>query len=141
MKYTMSKYLLHFFILSTVLLQATASEKRKCFFSRDYTVYVVNQLPSNSPPLLLHCASGDDDLGNHTLTVGQNFNFDFCINFKTLFFCHLWWNGKTLSFDVYNSFWHTKSCPKGVCDWVVKSDGIYLSKYYPPKELIKEYNW
>ncbi|KAI3472884.1 hypothetical protein Pfo_031200 [Paulownia fortunei] len=141
MNYTMGKHLLQFCILLTFLLQVMASEKRICLFSRHLTVFVVNGLPPNSPPLLLHCASGDDDLGNHTLTTGQNFHFDFCVNFTTLFFCHLWWNGKNIAFNVYDSFWPIQFCINNVCYWEAKSDGIYRSKHYPPKNLTKKYNW
>ncbi|KAI3467765.1 hypothetical protein Pfo_024428 [Paulownia fortunei] len=141
MYYIVSKYLLQIFILSTFVFQATASEKRFCLFTLKYAVHVVNNLPPNSPSLLLHCASGNDDLGNHTLTANQDFHFDFCINFKTLFFCHLWWNGKNIAFDVYSYKWPTQRCVDGVCYWAAKSDGIYHSKHYPPKDLTKEYSW
>ncbi|KAI3472917.1 hypothetical protein Pfo_029222 [Paulownia fortunei] len=137
----MDKYLLQFFILLTFLLQVMASEKRFCLFSRHVKVYVVNGLPPNSPPLLMHCASGDNDLGHHTLTTGQNFHFGFCVSLTTLFFCHLWWNGKNIAFDVFDSFWPNQLCMNNVCYWEAKSDGIYNSKHYPLKNLTNKYNW
>ncbi|GFQ03565.1 hypothetical protein PHJA_002500300, partial [Phtheirospermum japonicum] len=50
-------------------------------FGLPITVYVVNNLPSNSPLLDLRCQSGDDDLGNKTLRVNENFHWTFCQNF------------------------------------------------------------
>ncbi|KAL6576783.1 hypothetical protein OROMI_011059 [Orobanche minor] len=143
MKYT-TNLLLHFLIFSSTVIFLV--QARTCFRNTVMRVYVVNALPQNSPPLFLHCASGDDELGNHTLTVGQNFNFKFCISvFKhTLFFCHLWWENKNIAFDVYNYKFDHKCAKKfdgGVCYWEARSDGIYISKDYPPEYFKKEYSW
>ncbi|GFQ07893.1 hypothetical protein PHJA_002933300, partial [Phtheirospermum japonicum] len=48
------------------------------------TVFVVSDLPRDSPPLYVHCASGDDELGYHTLKLGQDFHFEFGKGPKTL---------------------------------------------------------
>ncbi|EYU37414.1 hypothetical protein MIMGU_mgv1a020317mg, partial [Erythranthe guttata] len=69
-------------------------------------VSVYNNLPENTPPMLLHCQSKNDRLGYHTLAKGENFDFDFCPVWRTLFFCHVWWNGKDIAFDVYSYIVH-----------------------------------
>ncbi|KAI3458957.1 hypothetical protein Pfo_015620 [Paulownia fortunei] len=138
----MTKYLLQCFIISTILLRTMASEKRHCTFTQLVTVYVINNLPPNSAPLVVHCASKDDDLGNHTLTRNQDFQFEFCENFfSTLFYCHLWWEKKHIRFDAFRETWLGAICAKDICYWAAKSDGIYYSNYYPPRGLKKKYDW
>ncbi|KAL6527146.1 hypothetical protein OROGR_016236 [Orobanche gracilis] len=102
-------------------------EKRFCFFTPKGAVRIINGLPENSPPLKIHCASGDDDLGFHDLGVNQDFKWSFCQNMvtNTLFFCHLWWGSKNRAFVAYDSRC-TSICSK--CTWTAKSDGIYGNK-------------
>ncbi|KAM3198836.1 hypothetical protein P3L10_034425 [Capsicum annuum] len=112
------------------------SMAKHCAFSSRYTVHIINKLRSHSPNLKIHCASKDDDLGYHTLSINQDFNWSFCesIFSRTLFFCHFWWGSKEKAFDVFNDA-HT--CVKGsgniniltVCKWEVRSDGFYLEEY------------
>ncbi|GFQ04715.1 hypothetical protein PHJA_002615500 [Phtheirospermum japonicum] len=140
----MSNYFLQILILSSIILQTTAiSDKRICFLSRRIRIYVVSQLPLDSPPLTLRCQSGNDDLGIQTLYTGQGFTFNFCINFTTLFFCHLRWNGKDLSFEVFNNTGKDKAkCDaNGKCYYQARSDGIYFANDEPPKELNKIIDW
>lgn len=105
-----------------------------------YKIHVINLLPKNSAPMTLHCASGDNDLGFHQLRVGDDFHWSFCRQFfgKTLFFCHLWWNGKEISFDVYNEF---RQNDFNLNVWAVKSDGIYFTKDRLLSSLKKFYSW
>lgn len=128
----MVQYNLFFLIVSAFLFQTTTS----CFFVTKYTVFVVNNLPPNSPPLVLHCASKDDDLGYHTVTTNRQFRFSFCDKpLSTLFFCRFRWNGKDKAFQVFNSSWYQNRCNKNdVCYYAVKSDGFYFSNVYPPVE-------
>ncbi|KAL7148274.1 hypothetical protein ABFS83_06G167200 [Erythranthe nasuta] len=139
----MNYLLLFLIILSSNLLQITIAsiEKRTCAFSPKYDVYVANNLPPDSEPLLVHCASKDDELGYHNVTVNRDFHFNFCEIPHTLFFCHLWWNNKDVAFDVYNARWKHNICIDFKCYWVAKSDGIYFSGYYPPRELELKYSW
>ncbi|KAL7094014.1 hypothetical protein ACP275_11G074800 [Erythranthe tilingii] len=137
----MGKCLLQFLILLTSLLQIMASSEKRFCLSRDVIVYVVNSLPPNSSSLLFHCASGDNDLGYHSPSVGQNFNFDFCVKENILFFCHLWWDQKDAAFEVFNEGWHDDRCRNEICYWEARSDGIYFSNDYPPMDMIKEYDW
>ncbi|KAL7145607.1 hypothetical protein ABFS83_07G096400 [Erythranthe nasuta] len=141
--HTTHKQLSQLFILLTIVLQATASAERNCAFSSEITVHVVSNLPQNTPQLFLRCQSHDDDLGNHTLAPNQDFHWHFCTSFNTLFFCHLVWNGKSASFDVFNYDWPDSRCPYGTCYWAALPDGIYQGFQYPPtpSTLIKQYSW
>ncbi|GFP88800.1 hypothetical protein PHJA_001023700 [Phtheirospermum japonicum] len=71
----------------------------------------------------VHCASGDDELGYHNLSVYQEFSWKFCNAPTTLFFCHLWWGKKQRAFDVYTA----KFRPYSDYYWIARSDAIYLS--------------
>ncbi|KAG6404612.1 hypothetical protein SASPL_136863 [Salvia splendens] len=89
-----------------------------------------------SPPLNVHCFSGDDDLGYHDLTQNAEYHFDFCENaVATMFACHFKWNGKDKSFHVYDAR-HGGSdlCNKGICYYVVANDGFHFSNVYPPNQ-------
>ena len=96
------------------------------------TVYVINNLPPNSAPLKLHCASKDDDLGYHTLSTNQDYHWSFCDDVipKTLYFCHLWWGSKNQAFDAYKQTWVRPGSNQHY--WVAKSDGIYFSEQNTP---------
>lgn len=72
-----------------------------CFLTKKQRVYVLNKLPSNSPLLRVHCASGDNDLGYHMLHRNDEFSWSFCDSLSTLFFCHLWWGSKNVAFVAY----------------------------------------
>lgn len=124
----------------TYFLQATS---KTCIFTPSYTIYVANKLPPNSAPLIAHCQSKDDDLGNHTIAVGQNYNWSFCENAagNTLFFCHLYWGSKQAVFDVFSDPELANKCSKNVCYWEAQSGGIFFNGYYPPKGLEKMYDW
>lgn len=111
------------------------STARKCFFTPKYEVHIINNLPSNTPPLKIHCASGDDDFGDYFPSINEDYNWSFCGNLfgRSLYFCHFWWE-KDKVFDVFNN---TNTCVSGgqipyfsrQCVWVVKSDGFYLGYY------------
>uniref|UniRef100_M1DD62 S-protein homolog n=1 Tax=Solanum tuberosum TaxID=4113 RepID=M1DD62_SOLTU len=100
-------------------------------------VHIHNDLPQNTPQLEVHCASGDDDLGHRYPGIGTEFNWSFCPTFSTLYFCHFWWNGKDLRFDVFNN---SDACVRNRghgfipydtsdCHWQVKDDGFYIGYF------------
>lgn len=137
MHFTIHTQLLQCFILSTILSQTMASI---CLTKR-YAVHIVNNLPQDNPPLLVHCKSGNQDKGFLNLTTNQDYNFKFCINFGTLYFCNLWWNGKHIVYNAYTNGWAFKHCSDYACYWAAKADGIYYSNHYPPTDLIKQFDW
>ncbi|KAI3470478.1 hypothetical protein Pfo_027141 [Paulownia fortunei] len=133
------------YILLSLILSVNSSPTLACFLGKffSYNIHVVNNLPPNIGPLLVHCASKNNDLGYHTLTSNQDFHFHFCSKpLSTLFFCHLWWGKKNKAFDVYNAKWKINICKQNhQCYWAAKTDGIYFSDSYPPQKLTKGYNW
>lgn len=140
MVHIIMKNILNFLILSTFILQTMA---KHCIFSHEYEVHIVNYLPPGSKPLLLHCASGDDDLGNHALSaLNQEFYWSFCESLfhRTLFFCHLRWGSKHIAFDVYRSVWRDR-CSSRVCTWAAMTDGIYFSGDNPIQTMEQVYSW
>ncbi|KAL7148154.1 hypothetical protein ABFS83_06G159000 [Erythranthe nasuta] len=139
------KILVTVFLIVTlnIFLTPIRGKKPKCFFTTGYEVYVVNNLPASSPPLLLNCASKDDKLGNHTLYVNQDFHFHFCesVFADTTFSCEFRWESKEKLFDVFNAA-RRKLCGKdNFCYWAAKSDGIYFSNDSKTKALELTYNW
>lgn len=141
MSYIIIKYLVLALVLLANLFQVFALEKRKCFILYKAEVHIINNLPSNSTPLVVHCASKNDDLGRHILTINQEFHFDFCVNpFATLFFCHLWWGNHNKAFDAFDVTWKSNPCLDASCYWTTKNDGIHLSGFSPLREVGK-INW
>ncbi|GFQ08782.1 hypothetical protein PHJA_003022200 [Phtheirospermum japonicum] len=110
-------------------------------FGLPITVYVVNNLPSNSPLLDLRCQSGDDDLGNKTLRVNENFHWTFCQNFfgRTLFFCHFYWGSKQRVFTVFKTNPFKGSYVTHY--WLAKKDGFYFSNDNVTQTFTKKYDW
>lgn len=127
-------------VLNNNILQASA---RRCFPTTKYEVRIVNNLPENSPPLNVHCASADDDLGIHTLTLNnQVYSWNFCEAFliTTLFHCHLWWGSKQKNkLEVFRSTyvrWGSTTL-----FWSARSDGIYFSYYDNEDSFVKKFDW
>ncbi|KAI3469899.1 hypothetical protein Pfo_026562 [Paulownia fortunei] len=58
-----------------------------------YEVHIINSFNDNTDELIVHCKSGDDDLGEHFLDKGDDWHWKFRVNFfrSTLFFCHVQW--------------------------------------------------
>ena len=124
-------------------------KRRGCSFTNYHEVHVINDLspnsdaPDSSHPLMVHCASADNDLGYHFLPAQREFNWSFCVNIvqSTLFFCELSWHSIiSKSFHVYDrdiGF----TCDV-TCNWIAKHDGIYFSGNRDPTiGLAKRYYW
>lgn len=122
-------------------VQVFALQKRRCIFTIGYHIHITNKIPSNRDPLFIRCQSKDDDLGNHTLTSGQEYVWSFCENFfrNTLFFCHARWGSKNLNFDAFNAKWGDLDD----CFWEAKVDGLYMStgENTVPKPFRKYHPW
>ncbi|GER48946.1 plant self-incompatibility protein S1 family [Striga asiatica] len=106
---------------------------RSCFFTTEIHVTFVNNLPQNSKPLFVQCASKDDDLGNHTLAYNESWGFKFCvIPFATLFYCNLNWGELFMSLHAYDANWDYRPCEyvrNGLgCTWKVTSAGASLAE-------------
>ncbi|GER28947.1 plant self-incompatibility protein S1 family [Striga asiatica] len=134
---------LFFYICANYLHVLVAQDEPDCYFTDGFSVYVFNKLPPNSAPLKLHCASKDDDLGNHTLSTNQHFQWKFCENvvWSTLYFCHLWWDSMQKALETFNSL-KREECDTGFCLWVAKTDGIYFTNgSITLSSLTKKFDW
>lgn len=128
-------------ILLVVFLTNILQQAMACTITHKYKIQVISRLPYNSYPLVLHCASRDDELGTRTLDVGMWFDWEFCENFfpNTLYFCHLWWGPRDRAFNVFISK-HSNACKSYECIWIANSDGIYYQDG-ASGELKKKYDW
>ncbi|KAF3676082.1 hypothetical protein P3S67_009022 [Capsicum chacoense] len=109
-------------------------------------VHVVDGLASNNPPLKLHCASGDNELGWHYPKTGDDFNFSFTPSevVTTIFFCHFWWGAKDSAFEVYNTDGNCGKDNSQICYWLVKEDGFYFAHDHespPASAYVKKSGW
>lgn len=102
-------------------------------FVNHWEVHIVNTLPNDDIPLWYHCASGNHNFGYDILRVGQDFHFDFKVNYPwktTLFFCHFWWGEKENSFDVFSKGLMKHICSNvrdkiHSCFWKIQEDGFF----------------
>ncbi|GFP82864.1 hypothetical protein PHJA_000429500 [Phtheirospermum japonicum] len=138
----MSHTVIFKYLLVSLILYGSHLQVLACLSSHyRYYVYVINQLPPNTAPLIAHCYSGDTEFGNHTVTPNTDFHFTFCDNISsTLFSCHYWWGDKNKAFEVFNTDWPDRR-PTHHFVWVAQSDGIYLSFNLPPSGLVKKHDW
>ncbi|XVF38084.1 hypothetical protein REPUB_Repub20aG0067400 [Reevesia pubescens] len=100
-------------------------------------IHIYNDLPSDLPPnpetpsLYLHCKSKDKDLGAKAMLQHQDYTWDSRINYfrTTLFFCHVWWEGKQTYFESFHALRDEHRCRKyhNSCLWSVRDDGVYFS--------------
>lgn len=114
-------------------------------FLKGFNVHIVNGLPDNTHQFFFRCQSGDDDLGYHSLLVGEEYHWKFRINLfgDTLFFCHFYWQNKDKSFDVFNGNIYFPSCDAvkdgyHQCYWLAKDDGFYFCDYMAD---LKSHDW
>ncbi|KAJ4826560.1 hypothetical protein Tsubulata_024503 [Turnera subulata] len=112
-------------------------------FCHRFRVHVIDGVSSNAQPLLLHCWSRDNDLGNHTLYIGGDFNFHFWVRVVppfTRFTCDMRWAQKHQTVTVFNRA-HVEDwcCLSGQCYWRAQDDGIYFSNNN--SSYTKIYTW
>ncbi|VVB13190.1 unnamed protein product [Arabis nemorensis] len=92
-------------------------------------VVISNQLEHNKL-LKVHCNSGDDDLGEKILKIGEDYKFTFGDNLwqTTRFSCKMD-QGPNFKhhqeFVAYESSW--SKALEASCKWIAREDGIYFS--------------
>ncbi|KAK6144762.1 hypothetical protein DH2020_021582 [Rehmannia glutinosa] len=129
------------FLLLSFILYASHFQVLACFLPRsNFSIYVINNLPPNTEPLRLHCASKDNDLGIQTLRINQEFEFEFClVPFITLFFCRFQWGLLDKGFDVFDA--KHIPCTHHKCYWSARTDGIYFLQDNNPNNFVKKIDW
>ncbi|KAJ4845866.1 hypothetical protein Tsubulata_048166 [Turnera subulata] len=115
------------------------------FFCYSFRVDIIDGFSSNQQPLLLHCWSKDQDLGNHTLYIGGDFNFHFRVKFLippfTHFACDMDWGQRYLrNVEVFDETHTWKWCCKTEqCYWRAQDDGLFFSD--DNSSYVKKYGW
>ncbi|KAF7815133.1 S-protein-like protein 5-like [Senna tora] len=107
---------------------------------RRVKVQIINNL-TQPQDLTLHCKSKTDDRGEHTIKIGETYEFKFWPNFfyrATLYFCSFWWqsNSSFHHFDIYDQ--KRDSCV--LCTWKILEIGACT--YYPAEGTYTDcYRW
>ncbi|XP_019097764.1 PREDICTED: pumilio homolog 15-like [Camelina sativa] len=101
-------------------------------------VVISNQLEHNKL-LKVHCHSKSDDLGEHILKIGEEYEFRFNNNIwsSTLFWCRMEQGPHYRhyrAFVVYKTSWRHPTCK-----WIAAENGIYLSQ--DGNSAVYEYQW
>ncbi|KAL7113765.1 hypothetical protein ACP275_04G080000 [Erythranthe tilingii] len=110
---------------ANLLLQATA-----CIFTTEYQVKIDANYDNGALPLTMRCEAGNDDRGVSKIMNRSNEpkSWKLCDNIigQAIYTCQFWWNGKTKTFQVFNSDFAKKMCGSGTCSWRVLTDGFYI---------------
>ncbi|XP_021725307.1 S-protein homolog 1-like [Chenopodium quinoa] len=116
-----------------VLFMVTIREPETLYRTR-YNVRVVNGFTNNSSlPLVIWCASPENDMGGRALQEGDDYSWSQTTNFlgvggNTRVFCTLKWDQMRKKFDAFYIYRDSYRCsPFKMCVWMVKEDGFYFS--------------
>lgn len=93
-------------------------------------MHMINNIENSNEELIAECKSADDDLGQHFLDSGEDWNWRFRVNFfrSTLYFCHLQWGEMEKRFTVFDTDSISYQCEEtSTCFWSMRVDGIYFS--------------
>ncbi|XP_047342814.1 S-protein homolog 3-like [Impatiens glandulifera] len=122
--------------------EAKENEIEESKFSLVSEIHIISEVNT----LKVRCKSKDDDLGNRTLTQGNEFMWKFKENAygTTLFFCHFYWNAKEARFNVFDGAVKDncsmrKFLPNYHCFWKVTDNAFYISKNNMKYTLL--YTW
>ncbi|KAI3927127.1 hypothetical protein MKX01_029895 [Papaver californicum] len=126
--------------LSLLLLLSFSLLLCKCSSIVDFdptTITVKNDIQGYEVSLDMHCMSKDDDLGQRSLRVGEEWHWNFLPSLikNTVYWCdfrwydnidYRWYDG---TFEMYKgNGWRAKFSPfcRDDCSWSIRRDGAYL---------------
>ena len=122
-------------VLELITLLLLLCEARVLVLGRTH-VHLINQIGSD---LNAHCWSKDNDLGQHTISSGQEYQWSFNRNIfyffmKTRFHCSVSWaEANDFKFLAYHSFRDEHICgghgKNHDCLWLFSPEGIYFYDY------------
>ncbi|KAH9681259.1 hypothetical protein WN944_026325 [Citrus x changshan-huyou] len=142
----LSSFLLFLALASCYVAQkpssASSSHDENRIIRFNYKIHVINGFKTNKNPLIIHCYSNHDDLGEHTLWMNGEFKFHFRLSMieETRFWCDWTWGTKKKSTDVFNMAVEYHNCfPTGNCFWKTAENGIYFSN--DNTNWVKRYLW
>ncbi|KAL7105666.1 hypothetical protein ACP275_07G058100 [Erythranthe tilingii] len=129
------------FIATFLILNKSAKATGLGIFQR-YEVHITNNFENNTDELIVNCRSADDDLGEHFLDKGEDWHWQFRVNFfrSTLFYCNVQWGELGLRFTSFDTDNISSTCEEtSTCFWSVREDGIYFS--CDNKNYVKRHIW
>lgn len=103
-------------------------------FSKQHVAITNRIVPGNGHPLVVNCASKDDDLGYHNLSLNQMYTFSFHMNLwgTTLFYCHFYWGQKKAAFKVFDkNIYGQIAQGMNTYSYEARTDGMYFYKFNP----------
>ncbi|EYU43800.1 hypothetical protein MIMGU_mgv1a026584mg [Erythranthe guttata] len=131
------------FVLSTCSAREAEEEASKNWqFGLEYHVHVINGFKKNTKPLMVHCWSKQDDIGQHSLNVDQEITWHFKVRFDgtTLFICDVKQGEHAKHFDAFDAQVEGSKCAEfGKCYWLVAEGGFYFST--DNFTWFKQYDW
>lgn len=95
-----------------------------------YHIHIINDLPAenSSTKLLVHCKSGDKDVGVRELGIHEEYVWMTRVNFfrTTLYFCFAKWGFKQRYIVAFKAKRDQVRCQK-LCLWLARENGFYFS--------------
>ncbi|KAL8551668.1 hypothetical protein ACS0TY_000660 [Phlomoides rotata] len=122
------KFVISYYVFLVAIFQSSLISAKNCFPTNSFHVHIVNRIPNLD---VLHCFSGDDNLGYHRPLQNQDYTFGFCDNIihTTLFVCEAIRKFQYVSFDAFRSS-DRHQCRYGLCNWEIREDGIYFQNQF-----------
>ncbi|KAI3887005.1 hypothetical protein MKX03_028919 [Papaver bracteatum] len=117
------------------------------------TVQVQNDIEGDHVLLKIHCKSLDDDLGEHVLSFGNEWDWFFRVGFGTTkFWCDYrwydnrdqrWYQGSHEVFKAGRSGFRSRyfNICRTKCIWSARRDGLYLSRRDKDGIWEKRFTW
>lgn len=94
--------------------------------------------------IVLHCKSGDTDLGEHHVAAGGKYGWGFSPNYlrNTLYWCSFGWRNQAPVFAVWTDegVLQQRSRPCTHCEWRVRADGFYRNDAGKPPVRVHGWN-
>ncbi|KAL2463244.1 Plant self-incompatibility protein S1 family [Forsythia ovata] len=129
------------FVVALFILGRLSSGDNLGIF-QEYEVHIINDISSNLEEVIVRCQSADNDLGEHYLNKGDDFNWHFRVNFfrSTLFFCNVKMGENEKIFNVFDVGYISSKCEDtSTCFWAVRDEGIFFS--CDNENYRKAYKW
>ncbi|CAO2831935.1 unnamed protein product [Amaranthus hypochondriacus] len=111
-----------------------------------YSISVINGFSNNSSlPLVIWCASKENDMGGRALQEGDDYSWTQTTGFLGVtgisrVFCTIKWESVRKLFDAFHLERDIHRCsPYKMCVWLVKEDGFYFSN--DGKLFHKDFSW
>ncbi|XP_058084013.1 self-incompatibility protein S1-like [Magnolia sinica] len=112
--------------LSYVLMVVVVLTLYESVVSDKVHVSLMNRL-GGGRSMNVHCQSKDNDLGEHIVTDGGEFGWDFSVNVigTTLFYCDMGWDKVSeFHFDAFSFDRDWRRCTSQ-CLWLFSKEGVY----------------